>query len=123
MAERLEIESVLVEDNMGDAEFALYAFKKNKIANSVLHVQDGAEALDFLFARGIYEGQSLSHHPRLVLLNLMLPKIDGLQVLKELKGNPKTKAITIILLTPSNEDRALVAIYQRGGKATTQNAY
>ena len=114
MAEPFEIEILLVEDNMADAELALHAFKKNKIANHVLHLQDGAEALDFLFARGIYEGQSLSHHPRLVLLDLKLPKIDGLQVLKELKGNPKTKAIPIILLTSSNEERDLVASYQLG---------
>jgi len=84
------------------------------VANHVLHLQDGAEALDFLFSRGIYQGQSLVHKPRLILLDLKLPKVDGLQVLKELKSNPSTKAIPIILLTSSNEERDLVASYQLG---------
>ena len=114
MAEPIGIEILLVEDNMADAELALHAFKKNKIANHVLHLQDGAEALDFLFSRGIYVGQSLVHKPRLILLDLKLPKVDGLQVLKELKSNPITKAIPVILLTSSNEERDLVASYRLG---------
>jgi two-component system, response regulator len=114
MPESVEIEILLVEDNMADAELALHAFKKHKIANHVLHVQDGAEALDFLFSRGAYRNQSLLHNPRLILLDLKLPKVDGLQVLKELKGNPATKAIPTILLTSSNEERDLVASYQLG---------
>ncbi|HEY0701541.1 MAG TPA: response regulator [Candidatus Acidoferrales bacterium] len=113
MAEPIEIEILLVEDNLADAELALHAFKKNKIANHVLHVQDGAEALDFLFSRGAYHGRSI-HHPRIVLLDLKLPKVDGLQVLKELKSNPLTKAIPVILLTSSSEERDLVASYQLG---------
>lgn len=114
MPESIEIEILLVEDNMADAELALHAFKKHKIANHVLHVQDGAEALDFLFSRGAYRNQSLLQNPRLILLDLKLPKVDGLQVLKELKGNPATKAIPTILLTSSNEERDLVASYQLG---------
>ena len=93
---------------------SLGAFKKNKIANHVLHLQDGAEALDFLFSRGTYQGQSLVHNPRLILLDLKLPKVDGLQVLKELKSRPSTRAIPVILLTSSNEERDLVASYQLG---------
>jgi two-component system response regulator len=114
MAEPFEIEILLVEDNMADAELALHAFKKNKIANHVLHLQDGAEALDFLFSRGAYHAQPSFHPPRIVLLDLKLPKIDGLQVLKQIKSNPITKAIPVILLTSSNEERDLVASYQLG---------
>jgi two-component system response regulator len=114
MPESIEVEILLVEDNMADAELALHAFKKHKIANHVLHVQDGAEALDFLFSRGAYSNQPLLQNPRLILLDLKLPKVDGLQVLKELKGNPATKAIPTILLTSSNEERDLVASYQLG---------
>jgi two-component system response regulator len=114
MPESVEVEILLVEDNMADAELALHAFKKHKIANHVLHVQDGAEALDFLFSRGAYSNQPLLQNPRLILLDLKLPKVDGLQVLKELKGNPATKAIPTILLTSSNEERDLVASYQLG---------
>lgn len=114
MPDSVEIEILLVEDNMADAELALHAFKKHKIANHVLHVKDGAEALDFLFSRGTYKNQSRLHHPRLILLDLKLPKVDGLQVLKELKGNAATRAIPIILLTSSNEERDMVASYQLG---------
>lgn len=114
MPESVEIEILLVEDNMADAELTLHAFKKHKIANHVLHVQDGAEALDFLFSRGAYRNQSSSQPPQLILLDLKLPKVDGLQVLKELKGNLATRAIPIILLTSSNEERDLVASYQLG---------
>jgi two-component system, response regulator len=114
MPDSVEVEILLVEDNMADAELALHAFKKHKIANHVLHVQDGAEALDFLFSRGAYSNQILAQNPRLILLDLKLPKVDGLQVLKELKGNPATKAIPTILLTSSNEERDLVASYQLG---------
>jgi two-component system, response regulator len=114
MSDSGEIEILLVEDNMADAELALHAFKKHKIANHVLHVQDGAEALDFLFSRGACSGQKRTGNPRLILLDLKLPKVDGLPVLKELQGNAATRAIPIILLTSSNEERDVVASYQLG---------
>ncbi|HEY4877611.1 MAG TPA: response regulator [Candidatus Acidoferrales bacterium] len=114
MPESDEVQILLVEDNPADAELALHALKKSKIANHILHLVDGAEALDFLFSRGDYSERSPMAHPWMVLLDLKLPKVDGLQVLKEVKANPATKAIPIILLTSSNEERDLVASYQLG---------
>jgi two-component system, response regulator len=114
MLESDEVQILLVEDNPADAELALHALKKNKIANHILHLVDGAEALDFLFSRGHYSERSPMAHPWMVLLDLKLPKVDGLQVLKEVKANPATKAIPIILLTSSNEERDLIASYQLG---------
>jgi two-component system response regulator len=114
MLESDEVQILLVEDNPADAELALHALKKSKIANHILHLVDGAEALDFLFSRGDYSERSAMAHPWMVLLDLKLPKIDGLQVLKEVKENPATKAIPIILLTSSSEERDLVASYQLG---------
>jgi two-component system response regulator len=115
-----EIEILLVEDNPADAELALHALKKSKVANHILHLHDGAEALDFLFLRGEYANRSPALRPHLVLLDLKLPKVDGLQVLKEVKNNPATKAIPIILLTSSNEERDLVASYQLGANSYIQ---
>lgn len=114
MLESDEVQILLVEDNPADAELALHALKKSKIANHILHLVDGAEALDFLFSRGDYSGRSAMTHPWMVLLDLKLPKVDGLQVLKEVKENPATKAIPIILLTSSSEERDLIASYQLG---------
>jgi two-component system, response regulator len=115
-----EIEILLVEDNPADAELALHALKKSKVANRILHVHDGAAALDFLFSRGEYVNRSPALRPHLVLLDLKLPKVDGLQVLKEVKANPATRAIPIILLTSSNEERDLVASYQLGANSYIQ---
>jgi CheY-like chemotaxis protein len=120
MLESDEVQILLVEDNPADAELALHALKKSKIANHILHLVDGAEALDFLFSRGDYSGRSAMAHPWMVLLDLKLPKVDGLQVLKEVKENPATKAIPIILLTSSSEERDLVASYQLGANSYIQ---
>lgn len=108
------VEILLVEDNGSDAELALHALKKSKLANSICHVHDGEEALDFLFCRGKFQNRHFEGAPNLVLLDLKLPKVDGLQVLQTLKSDPRTKPIPVIILTSSKEERDLVNSYQLG---------
>ncbi|HUA00505.1 MAG TPA: response regulator [Candidatus Aquilonibacter sp.] len=105
---------LLVEDNPSDAELALHALKKSKLANEVDLVRDGAEALDFLFCRGPFAARRFDEAPPLVLLDLKLPKVDGLQVLQEVKSDPRTKAIPVIVLTSSKEEVDLVKSYRLG---------
>ncbi|HTW25270.1 MAG TPA: response regulator [Candidatus Baltobacteraceae bacterium] len=114
MAESKKVEILLVEDNLDDAELTLHALKKNKLASEIQLVRDGAEALDFLFCRGPFVGRRIDAGPRLVLLDLKLPKVDGLQVLEAVKGDPRTKAIPIIVLTSSKEETDLVKSYRLG---------
>jgi two-component system response regulator len=108
------IEILLVEDNASDAELTLHALRKQKLANRIQHVQDGAEALDFLFCRGAFADRDPSHGPHLVLLDLKLPKINGLEVLAEIKNDRRTKAVPVVVLTSSKEDRDLVESYMSG---------
>jgi CheY-like chemotaxis protein len=114
MSPSSQVEILLVEDNPADAELALHALRKSKIANHILHLQDGAEALDFMFCRGAYANRETEPWPALILLDLKLPKVDGLQVLQELKSHPKTRAIPVILLTSSQEEHDMVIGYQSG---------
>ncbi len=109
-----EIEILIVEDNPNDAEMAMRALKKNNLANNVLVVEDGEEALDFIFCRGQYATRTANKRPKIILLDLKLPKINGLEVLREIKSNPKTKIIPIIVLTSSQEETDIVESYQLG---------
>lgn len=109
-----EVEILLVEDNPSDAELTLRALKKYNLANRVLHVKDGAEALEFLFANGAYNGRNVEHAPRVILLDLKLPKVDGLEVLRRIKADERARVIPVVVMTSSREDRDLEECYQLG---------
>jgi len=108
------VDVLLVEDNPADAELTLHALQKYGSAKSIEHLWDGAEALDYLFCRGRFSGRSMARPPRLVLLDLKLPKVDGCQVLREIKQDPRTRPIPVIILTSSKEERDLINSYQLG---------
>jgi len=109
-----EVEILLVEDNPNDAEMALRALKKNNLANNVLVVGDGEEALNFLYARGKFESRKINHRPKIILLDLKLPKVDGKEVLRVIKNDPEKKIIPVIVLTSSKEECDIVESYQLG---------
>ena len=108
------VEILLVEDNPTDAELAIHTLKKNNLANNLVWVKDGAQALDFLFARGEYASRSDCATPRVVLLDLRLPKLDGMEVLRAVKGDARTREIPVVVLTSSKEDRDIAESYQLG---------
>jgi two-component system, response regulator len=108
------IEILLVEDNPNDVELALLALKKNNFANIVHVVRDGEEALDFLFCKNAYSNRSFDHPPKVVLLDLKLPKVDGLEVLRALKNDSRTKAVPIVVMTSSKQQRDMVEGYRLG---------
>jgi two-component system response regulator len=107
-------EILLVEDNPNDVELTLRALKKRNILADVFVVNDGAEALDFLFKRGAFEKRSNDSMPRLVLLDMKLPKVDGLDVLRAIKTDEKTRNIPVVVLSSSHEDRDIATSYQLG---------
>ena len=109
-----EAEILLVEDNPDDVELTLRSLRTHRLRNPIEVVRDGEEALDFLFCRGAYSKRSFEDPPRLVLLDLKLPKVDGLEVLRQVKDNARTKAIPVVILTSSKEERDMVNGYQLG---------
>ncbi len=108
---------LLVEDNPDDELLTLRAFNKNNIANRVDVVRDGVETLDYLFCQGAHEGRDASEQPALVLLDLKLPKLDGLQVLRQMREDPRTQTIPVVVLTTSNEDEDIVSSYRLGANS------
>jgi two-component system response regulator len=108
------VEILLVEDNDADAELALHALRKSQLANHIHRAKDGKEALDFLFCRGDFSARTFDDAPQLVLLDLKLPKVDGLQVLQQIKADPHTRAIPVIILTSSKEEHDMVTGYLNG---------
>ena len=108
---------LLVEDNPDDEALTLRALKKNNILNTVVVARDGAEALDYLFGQGQYQKRDLSNAPQLILLDLKLPKVDGLEVLQQLRANERTRHYPVVVLTTSNEDRDIITSYQLGANS------
>jgi two-component system, response regulator len=108
---------LLVEDNPDDEALTLRALKKHNIRNEVVVVHDGAEALDWLFARGAYAGRDASQLPQVVLLDLKLPKVTGLEVLRAVRDDPRTKRLPVVLLTSSKEDQDVIAGYDLGANS------
>lgn len=108
---------LLVEDNEDDVDLTLRAFKRQMIKNSIVVVRDGEEALEYLFAKGRFADRSIEDLPAVVLLDLKLPKVDGLQVLRQLREHPATKLVPVVILTTSREDRDLVQGYSLGANS------
>lgn len=108
---------LLVEDNPDDELLTLMAFKDNKITNEVVVVRDGEEALDYLFGTGRYQNRDLDIQPQVVLLDLKLPKVDGLEVLQKIRSNPITKILPVVILTSSKEEVDIVNSYQLGANS------
>lgn len=108
------VEILLVEDNPDDLELALHALRREKLANHIEVARDGEQALDFIFCRASYAQRNFNDQPKLILLDLKLPKVDGLQVLREIKEDPRTKTIPVVILTSSKEEKDLVEGYRLG---------
>lgn len=109
-----EIEIILVEDNPYEAELAVRSLKKNHLANKLIHFDDGQEVLDFIFCKGKYEDCLSFPQPKLILLDLKLPKVDGIEILRQLKADDRTRMIPVVILTSSKEEKDIVDSYRLG---------
>jgi two-component system response regulator len=109
-----QVEILLAEDNPEDAEMTIRALRRNNLANQLHWVKDGAEALDYLFGTGEYAGRDTSRPPRLVLLDIKMPKVDGIEVLRRLKQDDATRRIPVVVMTSSNEERDVFESYRLG---------
>ena len=108
------VEILLVEDNPDDVELTLRAFKKHNLSNQIHVCRDGAEAMDYVFGEGQYAGRTVENAPRVILLDLKLPKVTGLEVLQRIKSDPRTQRVPVVVLTSSREERDLVDSYRLG---------
>jgi two-component system, response regulator len=115
-----EVDILLVDDSQEDVDLTLHALRTENLANSFFVARDGEEALEFLFCTGPHAGRSFDHPPKLVLLDLKLPKIDGMQVLKRVKSDERTRIIPVVLMTSSKEERDLVSGYNLGANSYIQ---
>jgi CheY-like chemotaxis protein len=115
-----KVEILLVEDNANDAELTMRALRRGKIVNDILLAEDGVEALDILFCRDSHKDRSFSNPPKLVLLDLKLPRLSGMEVLRAIRADERTRAISVVMFTSSNEERDLVDSYKLGVNAFAQ---
>lgn len=114
MSNNHEVEILLVEDNPRDAEMTLRALHKRNLANHVIHAKDGQEAQDWLFGTGSHAGRDATHHPKIVLLDLKLPKVDGLEVLRAIRANERTRLLPVVVMTSSQEQCDVIESYKLG---------
>jgi two-component system response regulator len=112
-----QVDILLVEDNPRDAELTIRALKKRNLANQLFVAEDGAEALDFIFCRGAYAQRDMLEPPKIVLLDLKLPKVNGLEVLRAIKADERTRTIPVVILTSSREDPDIKAAYDLGANS------
>jgi two-component system response regulator len=114
MTDPNQVEILLVEDNPEDAEMTMRALRKRNLANHLHWVKDGEEALEYLFCTGRYAGRDMSHPPRLVLLDIKMPKVDGIEVLRRVKSSERLKQVPVVVMTSSNEERDVLESYRLG---------
>lgn len=112
-----EVEILIVDDNHMDAELTMMALREQNLSNKIIHLIDGAEALDFLFAKGKYSGRDMENIPRVIFLDLKMPKVNGLEALKEIKRETLTKNIPVVVLTSSEEDPDIKKAYELGANS------
>jgi two-component system response regulator len=108
------VEILLVEDNPHDAEMTIRALKKVNLANRLTHVKDGAEALDFIFSKGTFADRPKGNKPKVILLDIKMPKVDGIEVLRQIKSNEDTKTIPVVIMTSSKEEQDIIISYNLG---------
>lgn len=109
-----EVEILLVEDNMSDAELIIRALRKVNLANHLIHVKDGEEALDFIFANGKFSEREMKSIPRVILLDIKMPKVNGIEVLKRIKAHEGTRSIPVVIMTSSKEEQDIIKSYELG---------
>jgi CheY-like chemotaxis protein len=112
-----EVEIILVEDNPSDAELIMRVLKKNRLANHIILMKDGAEALEFFFGKTAYADSHVNSCPKVVLLDIKLPKVDGIEILRRLKSDDRTKDMPVVMLTSSNQERDIQAAYDLGANS------